>query len=276
MEIESFDPMIKIDAGFCGECVSCIRACPFEALTLDEKANRVVLDPEKCQACGVCYGTCPSGAITSIYYDISSLLEKVRSGLSKGVKRVVITCKASTPGTETLLKVIGEPSMDNIIHLLLPCVGRIPGDFYLKVISEGVTKIDLMPCESSHCRFEQGSIIATGKAAILRRVVCQLGYPSDTITIHHNAMMSESDADKCIGCGRCMEVCPYDAITMEDVELRLEELVLKTRKSKIDPEKCTDCGACGIQCPVGAIVVDRIFRTSDMNVGTACDEKGVG
>jgi ferredoxin len=48
------------------------------------------------------------------------------------------------------------------------------------------------------------------------------------------------DEDTCIGCGACVDVCPVDAISMND-------------KAKIDADSCTECGACVDECPVEAI-----------------------
>ncbi|MDD3414156.1 MAG: 4Fe-4S dicluster domain-containing protein [Lachnospiraceae bacterium] len=72
--------------------------------------------------------------------------------------------------------------------------------------------------------------------------------------------------DKCIKCGKCKAVCPYDAITH------------KTRpcadacgvnaigsdnigRASIDPEKCVSCGMCMVSCPFGAIAdKSQIFQ----------------
>lgn len=52
------------------------------------------------------------------------------------------------------------------------------------------------------------------------------------------------DAEKCIGCGRCVEVCPHRVFVVEE------------RKSRIvDRDACMECGACARNCPVDALWV---------------------
>lgn len=51
------------------------------------------------------------------------------------------------------------------------------------------------------------------------------------------------DKDKCDGCGECVEVCPVDAIELQN------------EKAAINDE-CIDCGICVETCPNEAILLD--------------------
>ncbi|MBN2553651.1 MAG: electron transfer flavoprotein subunit alpha [Spirochaetales bacterium] len=50
--------------------------------------------------------------------------------------------------------------------------------------------------------------------------------------------------DKCVGCGLCVKVCAYDAVTLVD-------------KKAVLNERCTICGACVSACKYDAIVIER-------------------
>lgn len=58
--------------------------------------------------------------------------------------------------------------------------------------------------------------------------------------------------DKCTGCGLCLKVCPFQALT------------IKNRKAVIDYDKCTMCGACQEVCKFKAIEI--IDVTGPINV----------
>jgi len=46
---------------FCAQCKEypCVKSCPTEALSISRKTNAVLVDEEKCVACGNCIDACP-------------------------------------------------------------------------------------------------------------------------------------------------------------------------------------------------------------------------
>ena len=52
-------------------------------------------------------------------------------------------------------------------------------------------------------------------------------------------------AEKCTGCGRCVEVCPQGVFEMRE-----------KRAVVTDRDLCMECGACAKNCDFGAITVN--------------------
>jgi NAD-dependent dihydropyrimidine dehydrogenase PreA subunit len=54
------------------------------------------------------------------------------------------------------------------------------------------------------------------------------------------------DPEKCVGCGRCAEVCPHGVFAIRDKKAAIS-----------DRDRCMECGACANNCAVAALSVDR-------------------
>ena len=52
---------VIIDEEKCTACGTCVDTCPIQAIILKEKA---VIDKENCIDCGTCVDECPEGAIS--------------------------------------------------------------------------------------------------------------------------------------------------------------------------------------------------------------------
>ncbi|MEJ2295096.1 MAG: 4Fe-4S dicluster domain-containing protein [Candidatus Lokiarchaeota archaeon] len=61
------------------------------------------------------------------------------------------------------------------------------------------------------------------------------------------------DDSRCIGCGRCVEVCPFNALETFEVEKEMGLYKVKMNKARVIKAVCKGCGACVAECPVEAI-----------------------
>jgi ferredoxin len=59
-----------------------------------------------------------------------------------------------------------------------------------------------------------------------------------------NVVTLQLDAEKCIGCGMCREVCPHGVFVIEERKARI-----------VERDACIECGACAGNCPVEALTV---------------------
>jgi heterodisulfide reductase subunit A len=71
--------------------------------------------------------------------------------------------------------------------------------------------------------------------------------------LESNAMIAASDPALCNGCGACEGICPYAAITLEQVTLRENSQKVTRTISKVNPGLCQGCGACTVACRPGAM-----------------------
>lgn len=60
-----------------------------------------------------------------------------------------------------------------------------------------------------------------------------------------NVTTLKLDQAGCIGCGRCLEVCPHQVFSLTERKASLQDL-----------DACMECGACALNCPVKAISVE--------------------
>ncbi len=70
-----------------------------------------------------------------------------------------------------------------------------------------------------------------------------------------SGLVAEVNPDKCIGCGKCEEICPYKAIELIEITKDFEDISIIVTKSTINSALCKGCGTCAATCPVGAIMV---------------------
>jgi ferredoxin len=68
---------------------------------------------------------------------------------------------------------------------------------------------------------------------------------SGTPMLASSGYVSRVAAEACVGCGRCAEVCPFDAIEMDG------------ERARVDADRCMGCGVCVATCTNGALALAR-------------------
>jgi coenzyme F420-reducing hydrogenase delta subunit len=238
---------VSINQDYCSRCSICHSICPFEAIKRDEETGKVEIDLQKCQVCGICYSACPVFAIEMVYYDYPSLVNYVER-LSKRVpsETLVLMCRGNSPSSCEVEEILADQGLDikNYIPLRLPCSGRVPAEFIFKALKSGIKNIVSIQCEDAFCRFKEGTKINTRRLFLSRAVLEQLGFSKEAVKVVKYSRKVFYETDKCVGCDKCVFICPYAAIEAEPFAT-----------PKINFDDCMGCGACALVCPHHAIQV---------------------
>jgi coenzyme F420-reducing hydrogenase delta subunit/ferredoxin len=183
-----------------------------------------------------------------VYYDYASLVKYVNSIREKCKSdTLVLMCRGNSPSTGEIEKILKDQGLavKNYIPLRLPCSGRVPAEFIFQALKSGIKNVVSIQCEDAFCRFKEGTKINTRRMLLSKAVLKQLGLSEDAVKVIKYSRKAVYDTEKCVGCDKCVFICPYKAIEAEPFAT-----------PKILYEDCMGCGACALVCPHHAIQVE--------------------
>ena len=81
--------------------------------------------------------------------------------------------------------------------------------------------------------------------------ISKFGYPNTVVT---SSFIAKNHPDICVGCGKCAEACPIDAIKMIPID---KPQTKKEKDPVINASICLGCGVCALSCNKGAVTLAR-------------------
>jgi heterodisulfide reductase subunit A len=71
-----------VNEDLCCGCQTCIKVCPYSAVTYDEEKKVSTVNEVLCKGCGTCGSTCPTGAIRSRHFTDQQILAQIEGLMS--------------------------------------------------------------------------------------------------------------------------------------------------------------------------------------------------
>jgi electron transport complex protein RnfB len=180
---------------------SCVRACPFGAISMSEDEVAVV-DRTKCTGCGACVSACPRGLLS-----LMPEAHKIYIACSSHGHGDAVTADCSAGCTACGACVAVTPSGAIIMRDHLPLLDYgTPGENFLAAASRCPSKcfIDLVKVRP--------------KANIDTKCdgcgECRQACPVPGAIAGREGTRHVVNKELCIGCGRCLTVCPVRAIAL--------------------------------------------------------------
>jgi heterodisulfide reductase subunit A len=255
--------MIQCAGARCEERPYCSRVCCTEAMKnavklVEEDPRRdVYILYRDLQTYGTEYSTmeyeAKKSGVKLIMYDKEKPPEVIE-GKKGPVVRVYSPLLDEELTIEADMVVLSAPIIPNMDNEALSKHLKVPlnSDGFFMEAHVKLRPVDfatdgIYVCGTAHSPKEVAESVSQARGAASRA-----GIPMAKGRLKTAAITSVVDETKCSGCGTCIELCAYNAITKNERGL-----------AQVTPAVCKGCGVCGASCPERAITM-RHFTNEEL------------
>lgn len=168
----------------CGNCLTCVRACPHEARHFEH--GHIVTDPILCQSCGICADLCPNQtASTNISYgtDRIYLKNEITQFMARPASKVIVFgCNWSyypNLQSSTYLPIYERPDEEYKI-LINMCGGRLKKTLLLDPFLDDAWGVLVACCPDGECE-HNGNVKAASQVRELKPILKNLDIDPERI-----------------------------------------------------------------------------------------------
>lgn len=231
-------------------CVSCVDACPYNAIRSD--GNHIKVSSLSCVECGLCAVVCPEYHIqmpTFLEQIQQIVIDVLANSLQENDATVLFTCKYGFKMLQNYRK-----NMDkDFIPIMIPCISSFSHIALARARSQGL-KIQLL-CPEKKCEMRKGAEEYARLSAAT--------FPDLTEV----AITDGLDLD---GLGRLQTKYDYDDVNFGSGKREVLSSIIAKHSDKepiskceglpffsvdLDQEMCTMCEACAVRCVPEALTI---------------------
>jgi coenzyme F420-reducing hydrogenase delta subunit/Pyruvate/2-oxoacid:ferredoxin oxidoreductase delta subunit len=176
----------EIDPRQCVRCLTCLRLCPYGAITLNTKPSVI---PTACESCGLCRAECPRQAIFLEPLEQANLLKQAGLGLEQAIKApdkprmVAFCCSRSAVQAGHMATCMGHAMPPNLIVVQVPCAGGISIRHILGAFETGADGVLVLTCHTDNCHSEYGNQYAHARVHQLQGTLQSIGLDAKRLLV---------------------------------------------------------------------------------------------
>ncbi len=174
---------VKVHRGKCTLCLTCVRVCPHNAISWD---NRAVISTVACQGCGICASECPMDAIQIVDYSDDQIEAQILTSMDKevdGPRIIVFCCQNSAYEAAQMAQVfqMSAPAPNAFQTIKVPCAGKVDVDHILKAFQAGAEGVLVLACHKDNCKSQQGNTFAGWRVEDAKRMLSEVGLEEERL-----------------------------------------------------------------------------------------------
>ncbi len=174
-------PAAHIVTDRCNACEQCVKDCPYDAITMVPRtdgrrfAAQALVDPSRCLSCGICSGSCHTGASTLPHYDTlgerARLEQWLEAEAAADRRPLAFLCHDASPLWLTVDEASGRcDALPGWRARFVPCAGWVQAITVERLLKRGVPRVLIVGCGGVP-RFREGMHWTALRVASEREVV---------------------------------------------------------------------------------------------------------